>query len=110
MYNKFLAQALKQISGLIIENIDKKINQNVNLVEEKGFICHSASHWFAIRKIVSIWYNLNSTNEYMPEIIGEFYLNAFLSAISQSKYTIFVVKGVFPVPDSQVRAKILHEN
>jgi Ataxin-3 len=41
---------------------------------KEGFICNSSAHWFAIRKIENVWYNLNSTNQIGPEIISDFYL------------------------------------
>jgi ataxin-3 len=43
-----------------------------------------------------VWYNLNSTNRRMPELISEFYLSAFLMSIKEGGYQIFVVRGAFP--------------
>lgn len=37
--------------------------ENIN---RTGFICNSSDHWFSLRKIDGIWYNLNSTNKRMP--------------------------------------------
>ena len=67
--------------------------------KESGFICNSSSHWFSIRKINNIWYNLNSTNRQGPEIISDFYLSAFLYSVKEGGYSIFVVKGEFPKND-----------
>jgi len=25
-----------------------------------GFICHSSNHWFTIRKVFGVWFDLNS--------------------------------------------------
>ncbi|CAD8155914.1 unnamed protein product [Paramecium pentaurelia] len=93
-----LAEALKKLGDLSIESVDSKLNQNQDLSQESGFICNSSAHWFAIRKIENIWYNLNSTNKRGPEIISDFYLSAFLLSVKENGYQIFVVKGVYPPP------------
>ncbi|CAD8164247.1 unnamed protein product [Paramecium octaurelia] len=93
-----LAEALKKLGDLSIESIDSKLNQNQDLSQESGFICNSSAHWFAIRKIDNVWYNLNSTNKRGPEIISDFYLSAFLLSVKENGYQIFVVKGVYPPP------------
>ena len=59
-------------------------------------------HWFYIRKIGDVWYNLNSTNQY-PEIISDFYLGAFIQGVSTSGYTIFTVKGEYPGTSKNVK-------
>ena len=66
--------------------------RKMRIILNKRFICNSEKHWFSIRKINKIWYNLNSTNSY-PEIISDFYLSAFLQNIKENGYTIFLVKG-----------------
>lgn len=72
------------------------LKEGQDLVGKTGFICNSSAHWFALRKINKIWYNLNSTNKRMPEIISDFYLSAFLQAVKESGYQIFSVEGEFP--------------
>lgn len=67
-----------------------------DLVTKQGFICNSSDHWFALRKIEKVWYNLNSTNKRMPEIISDFYISAFLIAVKDSGYQIFSVEGNYP--------------
>ncbi|CAD8078020.1 unnamed protein product [Paramecium sonneborni] len=93
-----LAEALKKLGDIFIESVDSKINQNQDLSQETGFICNSSAHWFSIRKIENVWYNLNSTNKRGPEIISDFYLSAFLLSVKENGYQIFVVKGVYPPP------------
>ena len=66
------------------------------MVLKEGFICNSSAHWFALRKIDKVWYNLNSMCKRMPEIISDFYLSAFLLAVKNSGYQIFSVEGTFP--------------
>lgn len=75
-----------------------KIFKFLKFVFTFSFICNSEKHWFTIRKINQIWYNLNSTNQY-PEIISDFYLSAFLQSVNQNGYQIFIVKGL--IPDTQ---------
>lgn len=69
-----LSNALKERFSLDIESVDAKINKHEDLSFEQGFICNSSCHWFSIRKINNVWYNLNSTNKIGPEIISDFYL------------------------------------
>lgn len=44
----------------------KTISKNEDLTKKQGFICNSQAHWFTIRKIDGVWYNLNSTNKRLP--------------------------------------------
>ena len=67
------------------------IKSNEDLVKKIGFICNSSDHWFSLRRIDGVWYNLNSTNKRMPEIISDFYLSAFLIAVKSQGYQIFSV-------------------
>ena len=76
-------------------NIDT-IKENEDLVNKTGFICNSSDHWFTLRRIDKAWYNLNSTNRRMPEIISDFYLSAFLIAVKNGGYQIFSVEGKYP--------------
>ena len=69
-----LSKALQERFSLEIESVDAKINKSEDLSAENGFICNSSSHWFSIRKIKNVWYNLNSTNKEGPEIVSDFYL------------------------------------
>jgi ataxin-3 len=48
---------------------------------QEAFICNLREHWFTVRKLDGVWYNLNSCNG-MPERISEFYLSAFLAQVS----------------------------
>lgn len=61
----------------------------------EAFIFNSTDHWFAIRKIDDIWFNLNSTNNSPgPQIISEFYLSAFLKGTEDLGYTNFIVSNL----------------
>jgi hypothetical protein len=66
----------------------------------EAFIFNSSTHWFAIRKIDDIWFNLNSTNSLPgPEIISDFYLSAFIQGTEDIGYTNFLVKNLPPLMD-----------
>jgi hypothetical protein len=36
------------------------------LTNKEAFICNSLAHWIAIRRIRSVWYNLNSLGMRLP--------------------------------------------
>jgi ataxin-3 len=66
----------------------------------EALIFNSSSHWFAIRKIEGIWFNLNSTNSLPgPEIISDFYLSAFIQGAEDIGYTNFLVTKLPFLPD-----------
>ena len=66
----------------------------------EAFIFNSSTHWFAIRKIVGIWFNLNSTNSNPgPEIMSDFLLSAFIMGSEQEGYTNFLVKNLPKLKD-----------
>jgi ataxin-3 len=71
-----------------------------NMENLEAFIFNSSTHWFAIRKIDNIWFNLNSTNSYPgPQIISDFYLSAFIKGTEELGYTNFLVKNLQPLPE-----------
>ena len=63
-----------------------------NFSDIDAFIFNSSTHWFAIRKIENIWFNLNSTNSNPgPEIISDFYLSAFIQGTEDIGYSNFMI-------------------
>jgi hypothetical protein len=69
------------------------LNQDVEAI-----LFNSSTHWFTIRKIEEIWFNLNSTNALPgPEIISDFYLSAFIQGTVDAGYTNFLVKNLPPL-------------
>lgn len=66
------------------------------LNNKSAFICNSAAHWIAIRKINNVWYNLNSLGMRLPEIISDFYLSAFIMSVRECGFQVFSVEGIFP--------------
>jgi len=66
----------------------------VDYTTKQGFLLHSADHWFAIRKVMGVWYDLNSLQKsHKPIKIKDFYLSAFLDSAVKQGYTIYVVHG-----------------
>ncbi len=66
----------------------------------EAFIFNSSTHWFAIRRIENIWFNLNSTNPGPgPQIISDFYLSAFIKGTEELGYTNFLIKNLPGLPD-----------
>eukprot|EP01113_Clastostelium_recurvatum_P025639 TRINITY_DN3086_c0_g1_i1.p1 TRINITY_DN3086_c0_g1~~TRINITY_DN3086_c0_g1_i1.p1 ORF type:complete len:284 (+),score=82.38 TRINITY_DN3086_c0_g1_i1:25-852(+) len=65
---------------------------------EQAFICHLRAHWFTIRKIGDTWYNLNSLLK-DPQILSDFYLQAFLDTLRAQGWSLFVIRGSLPVPN-----------
>ncbi|CAE7568638.1 unnamed protein product [Symbiodinium microadriaticum] len=63
----------------------------------QAFLCQYHDHWFAIRKVLDGWWNLNSTRK-RPAQVGPFYLAAWLAQLQAEGYTIFLVLGSFPEP------------
>jgi ataxin-3 len=73
---------------------------NGNMDNLEAFIFNSSTHWFCIRRIENIWFNLNSTNPGPgPQIISDFYLSAFIKGTEELGYTNFLVKNLPPLPD-----------
>lgn len=84
-------KALKKREAIGLLEKDHKI---------EAFLFNSSTHWFAIRKIENIWFNLNSTNSNPgPEIISDFYLSAFIQGAEDIGYTNFLVTKMPPLPD-----------
>jgi len=86
-----LSRAMQQYGGY--ECVSIAVLKNRDHCE--GFICHKGDHWIAIRKVGKSWYNLNSTNIVPPgpQYISDFQLDAFLSSIKDSGFTIYSVEG-----------------
>ena len=66
----------------------------------EALIFNSSTHWYAIRKIDGIWFNLNSTNSLPgPEIISDFYLSAFIQGAEDIGYTNFLITDLPRLPE-----------
>lgn len=66
--------------------------------ECQGFVLNQARHWFCIRAVGPLWWNLNSTLD-TPVLIGPVHLQAFLSQLQSEGYSAFIIMGRLPAPD-----------
>eukprot|EP01041_Mallomonas_annulata_P002901 gene2901-5692_t len=92
-----LSTALKRSHNInLISWSSRSANDNiVDPTSENGFIINRSNHWFSIRKIINIWWNLNSTEE-KPVHISDFYLAAFIGQLRADNYSVFIAQGHFP--------------
>merc|ERR550537_1151746 len=60
-----------------------------------GFIVNHGDHWFAIRRIGSHWFDLNSTQA-KPKYISSTYVDMLLTTLQQAGKSVFVVAGSYP--------------
>ena len=102
-YNVQVLQKALNTFGADLKLLKKR--QAISYVEGgnnnvEALIFNSSSHWFSIRKINGIWFNLNSTNELPgPEIISDFYLSAFIQGAEDIGYTNFLVTNLPNLPE-----------
>ncbi|KAL4490308.1 hypothetical protein ABPG72_004347 [Tetrahymena utriculariae] len=75
-------------------NADELIDQDLS--NQIGFICHKSQHWYAIRKVDGVWYDLNSLYKSGPRHISDFYLSALLVQFQEQGQNIFLVSGDYP--------------
>jgi Ataxin-3 len=66
-------QALKT-KQITCESVETDSAEVEDPNQEKAFLFHSADHFYSIRKIDGIWYDLNSLSKEGPKIISNFYL------------------------------------
>lgn len=67
---------------------------------EQGFILNRHSHWYTVRKINGVWWQINSTQQ-LPEQLTETHLSMTLAQLVADNWTVFVVRGDLPAPTSQ---------
>ncbi len=66
-----------------------------NPLGQNAFILNLGEHWFTVRKIGGVFWNLNSLNK-GPEEIGDFYLSLLFDTLQNEGYAIFVIYGELP--------------
>ena len=88
-----ITMALRSVNDIACTPIFSTTAPKKPFTEEEGFFAHKGNHWIAIRKVDNVWYNLNSTNIVPPgpQYISDFQLDAFLSSIQNSGFTIYIV-------------------
>jgi len=84
--------AKKRGLEMILIDTKKGFNYHQILEHEVALICNSTMHWFALRKLNNIWYDLNSTNNF-PEIMDEARIIEFFEMCKNFQYMLFIVKG-----------------
>jgi Josephin/UBX domain len=89
-----LKAALAEMHSIVLLHLGSEqgkayLRQN-DITTISGFICHKSDHWFAIRKIGSRYWNLNSSQE-CPTVISHFSLAVEMDQWSKGGYTLFCV-------------------
>ena len=99
-YNiQVLTQALKQYDILLTQIHKEKLNHILETHPNvEAFIFNSSTHWFSIRRIEGIWYDLNSTNK-IPVIVSDFLLGAFIHGTMEVGYSNFLVENLPSLAD-----------
>ena len=94
-----LSEALK-VWGLEVVSLtssDEVAKQaKADPLQQQAFICNLGAHWFTVRKIEGVWWNLNSLNKKGPEEVSDLYLTLLFKTLTDEGYSIFVVVGDFP--------------
>ncbi len=100
-YNiQVLSEALKIYGTEITPLKNSEAIKRLEKEDIEAFIFNSSTHWFAIRRIDGIWFNLNSTNSFPgPEIISDFYLSAFIQGTEDIGYSNFMIRNLPPLND-----------
>jgi ataxin-3 len=93
-----LRAALEQRYDLQLPSIGQDdLDKTRDITSYQGFICNKAAHWFAIRRVGTQFWNLNSLLK-KPEAISHFKLAEELEALKQGGYSVFVIPK--PLPDA----------
>jgi ataxin-3 len=92
-----LKSALLSRFNLTLVNTLQESIRDMEITNFDGFICNKLSHWFAIRKINGIFWNLNSTKD-RPEQISHFRLAAEIEALRNAGYSVFCVAEMGDMP------------
>jgi ataxin-3 len=93
-----LRSALLTRFNLTLANTMQETVRNVEITNFDGFICNKQSHWFAIRKVNGLYWNLNSTKD-RPEQISHFRLAAEIESLRNEGYSVFCVVEIGALPE-----------
>lgn len=87
-----LSQAIERSHGLALRTtpaiVDSALQQPT---DHEAFVLNHHAHWFTIRRLHGIYWDLNSTRA-APRPVTDFYLAAYLGQMRAEGYSIFVVK------------------
>ena len=76
--------------------------------EEEGFLVHRSSHWFALRRVASLWWNVDSKLP-RPTLIVTEDLSAFIGKLRAAGHTLHVCRSEAPLPLPQLLSGEGHE-
>ena len=94
-----LSEALKvwNLEVVSINHPDERAKAaKADPLQENAFILNLGAHWFSVRKLGGVWWNLNSLNTNGPEEISDFYLSLLFDTLKSEGYEIFVIVGDLP--------------
>jgi ataxin-3 len=101
---KIFGVELKQLKKTELMSLISSSNSENDCTS--AIIFNSSTHWFCIRKINGIWFNLNSANPLPgPQIISEFYLSAFLNDTWDYGFNHFQVLNLPEIVLNQITSK-----
>ncbi|CAK5027034.1 unnamed protein product [Meloidogyne enterolobii] len=61
----------------------------------QAYICHYEDHWFALRKIGTTWFVLNSLFK-TPRIVSETFMELYITQLYTEGWSIYLVEGQLP--------------
>ena len=64
---------------------------------EEGFLVHRSSHWFALRRVASLWWNVDSKLP-RPVLIVSEDLATFIGQLRAAGHTLHVARSATPLP------------
>lgn len=92
-----ITEALRRQANLHLEALDSpsafKIRQNPSMGQ--AYICHFEDHWFALRKIGTTWFVLNSLFK-TPRIVSETFMELYITQLYTEGWSIYLVEGQLP--------------
>jgi len=91
-----MMQSLKNICpGIDCRHIQSEDVKGCDLVNEQAYIGNKGNHWFGIRRVGGVWYNLNSTNIVPPgpQFVSDTYLTMFLESLEGQGFTVWTLRG-----------------
>uniref|UniRef100_A0A914NM81 ubiquitinyl hydrolase 1 n=1 Tax=Meloidogyne incognita TaxID=6306 RepID=A0A914NM81_MELIC len=96
-YDEVITEALRRQANLHLEALDSpaafKIRQNPSMGQ--AYICHYEDHWFALRKIGTTWFVLNSLFK-SPRIVSETFMELYITQLYTEGWSIYLVEGQLP--------------
>jgi ataxin-3 len=103
-----LAKALDvvQAGGVALINVDHaSVAEAVGTQPEaeEGFLVHRSSHWFALRRVASLWWHLDSKLP-RPLLVTHEALGPFIARLRVDGHTVHVARSAAPLPLPQGEA------